>query len=139
MRYVSCLAAVVAALVAAPAFAGEGHVPPSTLEAIGLAGMETLSDAEGMEVRGQSGAVYTRGINVVAGLVLDPSTKNFLFGSDTNYVQGNGEKTCFWGLLEASHETEAFVALSLGLSTPSGEYYGALLGTTSGYGYAATR
>ena len=45
----------VAVVLAGPALAGDGNVPQSTLNTLGLSGMETLSDAEGMEIRGKSG------------------------------------------------------------------------------------
>jgi hypothetical protein len=47
----------VAALVVfavAPAMAGDGRVPQQSLAKMGLSGMQTMSDSQGMAVRGQS-------------------------------------------------------------------------------------
>lgn len=63
------------ALVPVPAFAEEGAVPRATLVSLGLSDLQTISDAQGMQVRGQ--ATYfsrVRGTTVVVGQLYDPST-----------------------------------------------------------------
>ena len=81
MKCAFSLAVILGALVAAPALAHDGNVPQSTLNVLGLARMETLSDAEGMHVRGTGGGAAIQGISLVAGLLLEPSTRNFVFAS----------------------------------------------------------
>ena len=44
--------ASVLVLSAAPAFAGEGHVSNQSLAKMGLSGMQTMSDAQGSQIRG---------------------------------------------------------------------------------------
>jgi hypothetical protein len=49
--------ASVLVLSAAPAMAGQGHVSNQSLAKMGLSGMQTMSDAQGMQIRGTSIAV----------------------------------------------------------------------------------
>src|ERR1700732_3374472 len=56
MKILYALAAIVA-FSAVPAFAGEGHVSNNSLAKMGLAGMKTMNDAQGMQIRGTSIAV----------------------------------------------------------------------------------
>jgi hypothetical protein len=49
--------ASVLVLSAAPAMAGEGRVSNQSLAKMGLSGMQTMSDAQGMQIRGTSIAV----------------------------------------------------------------------------------
>jgi hypothetical protein len=49
--------AAVLVLSAAPAFAGQGQVSKNSLAKMGLSGMQVMSDAQGMSVRGTSVAV----------------------------------------------------------------------------------
>jgi len=53
--------------VCTPALA-EDAVPQSTLADLGLAGMEVVSDAEGMQVRGEGSSASAFGFSLVAGL-----------------------------------------------------------------------
>jgi len=46
--------ASVLALSVVPVFAGEGHVTDQSLAKMGLHGMQPLTDAQGMTIRGQS-------------------------------------------------------------------------------------
>jgi hypothetical protein len=70
MKVLLGLAAVVA-FSAASAMAGEGRVPDHSLAKMGLAGMKTMSDTQGMHIRGLSIAVVGGGsiasINGVGG------------------------------------------------------------------------
>ena len=52
MKSLYALAAIVA-FSAVPAFAGEGHVSTNSLAKMGLAGMKTMNDAQGMQIRGR--------------------------------------------------------------------------------------
>jgi hypothetical protein len=53
VRHFICLACIIG-LSAAPALAGDGHVPNSSLARMGLGGMKVVSDHEGLQVRGTS-------------------------------------------------------------------------------------
>lgn len=53
--------AIALAMTASQAFAGDGQVSQSGLEAFGLGGMQVVSDAEGMAVRGQASFAFVGG------------------------------------------------------------------------------
>jgi hypothetical protein len=50
-------------LSVAPAFAGDGSLDQSSLSRMGLAGMKTLSDHDGMAIRGQLAIAYSSSFN----------------------------------------------------------------------------
>jgi hypothetical protein len=50
-------------LVVTPAFAGDGSLDQSSLSRMGLAGMKTLSDHDGMAIRGQFAIAYSSSFN----------------------------------------------------------------------------
>ena len=56
MKSLVMLAAVVAALIAAPAVADDGQVSREALRAVGLGSMQLVSDREGLQVRGRQSA-----------------------------------------------------------------------------------
>ena len=91
----SALALVVIMLLAAtPAIAGDGNVPQGTLSSLGLGDMQTVSDAEAMQVRGKcSWFGMVKGTSLVFGQLMTEDTKNFVVGSSTNEVDGNAEST----------------------------------------------
>jgi hypothetical protein len=139
MRYAICLTAVLAALMAAPAFADSGNVSPSTLATLGLDGMEVLSDEDGMQVRGSGGSTATMGLSLVMGLMIEPSTKSFVFGSDVNTAAACAEVTCVVTDPIAEHTTVSAVALELNVVTTTSTYSGTLIGGAGGSGFAWAR
>jgi hypothetical protein len=50
-------------LSVAPAYAGDGSLDQSSLSRMGLAGMKTLSDHDGMAIRGQFAIAYSSSFN----------------------------------------------------------------------------
>jgi hypothetical protein len=60
MRTFAAVVAVLA-LVAAPALAGDGNVPRGTLSSMGLSGLKTMSDAQGLKVRGMGARATVNG------------------------------------------------------------------------------
>ena len=93
MRNVLALV-VLLTLVAAPAFAADGNVPAATLASLGLGDMQTVSDADGMQVRGmQSAFGMVKGTSLIFGQLLTPDTKNLVSFSSVNEVDGNAETT----------------------------------------------
>lgn len=59
------IAAVLIALFSGTAFADEGHVSGDTLAAMGLPGMVVVSDAEGLQIRGE-GFAFAQSISASA-------------------------------------------------------------------------
>ena len=94
MKRVLALAALLACGTAAPAMADQGHVPFNTLSRLGLAGMQSMSDSEGLTVRGMGGGggiVAAMGKSLVSGAIISPNTKNFVAGTTSNMAMGNAE------------------------------------------------
>jgi hypothetical protein len=121
----------------ANAFGGDGQVPKSVLAKVGLAGMETVSDEVGLQVRGRSGNVFSSGRSLVSGVLITPDTKNFVFGSDANLAIATGELA---GVVDptAAHQTTSLVGLQLGVATNSYVFNGFLYGGAGGFGYASS-
>ena len=89
----NCLAVMFTALLlaASPVFAGDGSVSQATLSALGLGGMQTISDQEGMQVRGMSSYAFASGRSLVFGQLVNPETDSFLVLSDTNGFRASAE------------------------------------------------
>ena len=142
MRYAFSLAVVLALLVAAPALAAEGHVPQSVLRIQGLVDAETVSDEEGMQVRGMSGYASARGISLVTGLVIDSATNSYVFGIDVNAAKSTAVNAGHRVRSRANHVQGSAVALSLHVetgNTPSSFFDGYLIGGAGGSGVARSK
>lgn len=84
-------ALVVLLVVAAPAFAGEGNVPQATLSSLGLGGMQVLSDAQGMQVRGMSSSANGSGLLLLSGSLFDPETGSNSLGTFALFGRATAE------------------------------------------------
>jgi hypothetical protein len=82
--------ATVLALTAAPAFAGEGQVSHKSLAKMGLSSMQTLSDNDGMQIRGLSIAVVG-GWSTAGALTFNgyATTTNFYFAAGSHSASGS--------------------------------------------------
>ena len=90
----NALVLVVVVLLAAPALAGDGNVPQGTLSSLGLGDMQSVSDTEGMQVRGRySWFASVKATSLIFGQLLTPDTKNFEVGSSVNEVDAEEEHT----------------------------------------------
>lgn len=79
MKYVLTLAAALVASVAGSTFAGEGQVSEAQLAALGVPGIQVMSDAQGGEVRGQGFAFATStSVANLPGTSSDPNTATAL-------------------------------------------------------------
>lgn len=86
----TCAAAV--ALMALPAWAGDGKVPKSVLSSLGLSGMQEMSDTDGMQVRGMSADAFAFGASSLFAQLSDPSNPgNFITLTDVNGGRGSDE------------------------------------------------
>ena len=131
MRYAYFLAAILAFLLTASTYASDGYVPQSTLAVLGLADMEAVSDIEGLQVRGMRGAATSIGRSLAVGLVVDPESGSFLFGSDTNSASAYSETTFMNPVAEASHTTASAIDISLTVGTFTGVLIGGSGGSAS--------
>jgi hypothetical protein len=120
---------------AAPVFAEDGQVADSTLSALGLGGMQTISDAEGMHVRGMSSKAFTRGTSLIFGQIIDPNTNSFVAGSDVNSAKSSQKG---YGKLISSAKQVHGSALEMNIEIESkfGNFEGELFGVASGHGSA---
>ena len=123
MRFAVSVATVVMTLIAAPAFADEGQIPEATLASLGLGGMETLSDAQGMEVRGMSGNAFAMSLSMVTGFLIDPTTKNFVGGTDANRAQANAENAGKHAPVYVLTTSNSALALSLDIQINNAPFF----------------
>ncbi|OHB82496.1 MAG: hypothetical protein A2V98_24440 [Planctomycetes bacterium RBG_16_64_12] len=139
MRYVLSLVAVFVCLLAAPVFAADGNVSQPTLDILGLSGMQTLSDEDGMQVRGMSSAAWTQGLSLVSGLLVDPATKSYVLGADVNRADASAENAGFQVLSQASHAQSSSLSISLEVTTSTSSFIGMIIGGAGGSGSAAAQ
>lgn len=92
--------ASVLVLTAAPAFAAEGQVSDQSLAKMGLSGMQTMSDNDGMQVRGLSIAVVG-GFSTAS--VPGASSTNFYFAAGHHSASGNNASVA--GSISGYHVT----------------------------------
>ena len=156
MRFVCSIAAVLA-FAAAPALAGEGHVPQSKLASVGLANAQVLSDSQGMQIRGMgrkdhghpfhgkqivgssSSNALASGRSLVVGLLIDPATNSFVFGSDTNSAASSAENGGLNAPSQAFEKQESGLHLDLNVVTATSNFNGVINGGAGGFGFARAR
>lgn len=131
MRYAVSLAALLICLLAVSAFADEGRVSRSTLDAVGLGGMVTMSDAEGHHVRGSGGVAATAGLSIVSGMLIDPGTKSYVWGTDTNSA-ATGLELAYLARMDPFHIQASTISLGLTVTSSNGMFEGVLLVAAGG-------
>lgn len=122
------LVAALVALVAAPAVAGDGQVPPSTLRALGLGGMQIVPDAQGMQVRGKLAFVSVRGTSVIFGQL---STNGNVTATSNTDTFSDSKTSAASGTLSLSGSHFADIPI---LMLSVGSFSGSLSGFASGMG-----
>jgi hypothetical protein len=115
------LGVVLVALVAVPAVAGDGQVPPSTLRALGLGGMQVVPDAQGMQVRGKLAFVSVRGSSFIFGELSDGSTTKHRTDADSVSASDSSAAS---GTLTLSRSHSATINFSLSVGGFSGHING---------------
>ena len=138
MKYAATLA-VVLSFSAVPAFAEDGNVSESALQSLGLADIQSMTDEEGMEVRGMSGSAMAMGLSLVTGLVIDPATKSFVFGADANAAMSTAENAGKQIFTQAQTVQSSSVALSLNVVTSTSSFSGVLVGGAGGAAFGSSR
>ena len=128
-------------LVASPVLANDGNIPQGTLSALGLESLQVMSDADGMEIRGQSSAfAMVIGTSTIFGQLVTPDTKNFVVASDVNMVRGNAETTDALSPATAYKNHNSFLDLDLDVDfvgLPADfNYSGSINGIVGGNGIA---
>lgn len=97
--------------------------------AYGLKGMQSVTDKEAQAVRGKSGSAYTHGNSFVSGMLIDKSTKSYVFGVDTNGAFSSLEQGGIIFPADPFHSTTSNLLLGLEVE---GSFFGSLLGTAGG-------
>jgi hypothetical protein len=136
MKYLCSLVAIMTVAIASSAFAGDGAVPKSSLNALGLNGMQVLSDEAGLEVRGMSSNAKAMGLSLVTGLLIDPHTKSFVFGVDANLAKATAENAGLNAVSSAATAQQSAVGLQLNVVTDVSSFSGVLLGGAGGNAFA---
>lgn len=131
-------ALVIAALVAAgsTANAADGQVSSKQLAALGLSGMKSMSDSQGMAVRGQSSNAKSSGSSLVFGVLIDPHTGSFVSGSSVNFSKATAENAGLNALSNAGHNQASGLDISLLVVTPTSSFSGRAIGGAGGSGFA---
>ena len=117
---------------ASSAFAGDGFVPKSTLNALGLGGMERLSDEAGLEVRGMSSNAKASGMSLVFGTLIDPHTGSFVSGSSVDFSKATAENAGLNPLSTAAQNHASSLGLSLNVITGTSSFSGVIVGGAGG-------
>ncbi|HEX5103139.1 MAG TPA: hypothetical protein VFV87_04980 [Pirellulaceae bacterium] len=118
------------ALVAVPALAADG-VPAAKLRALGLGGMQVMSDADGMQVRGMSSNAASGGSSLIFGQLTfnDGVGTQFVVGSDFNVSRGTSENAGLNAVSTANSNHGSGLILTLGpILNPGLAFQGALTG-----------
>lgn len=119
------VASVVATLGGVRGEAAEKAMTKAALKNAGLAKIQPITAREGHKIRGEGGSAVTAGMSFVSGMLIDPKTKSYVFGVDTNHASTCFDVGCIAGMIDPIHQTES--RLQLGL-----EIEGLFLGTISG-------
>lgn len=120
--------AFVAMLIAAPVVASE----PADLSGLGLAGLQTVSDQAGMEVRGLSSSAYGAGLSTMRLFAIDPDTGATLNLNMSQFNTGSAD-----GATDGS-AVAAGTALSFqGLALEVGDFEVTLGGDVGGVGQSS--
>lgn len=137
MRTICALVAAALLFAAVPAQAADGRVPSATLKALGLGDLTVMSDRDAQQIRGQSSGVMAMSQSLVTGLLIDPNTKSFIFGTDTNGAMSSAENAGLQVLSQASTSSTSSVSLNLTVTSANGTFTGALIGGAGGGAAAA--
>jgi hypothetical protein len=103
-------------LFAAPALAEDGNIPQGALSRLGLGGMQVVSDAHGMQVRGLSSNAASGGSSLLFGQLTFNSAvgTQFVVGSDFNTSRGTAENAGLNASSTANHSQGSGLILTLG-------------------------
>jgi hypothetical protein len=124
------LCAAAALLVASPCFAGEKALSKTTLDSLGLGGLELLSDADGLQVRGMSAEAFSFGASSLFGQLSDPGNPgNFVTASDINGSRASDENAGLGAdALTTQGPQGSSIATQLDVIGTSSNFTGTILG-----------
>jgi hypothetical protein len=110
------VAVVFAVLVAAPVLAGDGQVSQKDLAALGLGKLQSMSDSQGMAVRGLSSNAASGGQSLLFAQLsfTDANGTQFVLGADVNVSATSAENAGLNASSTALHSQGSGVIISLG-------------------------
>jgi hypothetical protein len=104
----SLIALATVAMLAVPAFAGEGHVSNQSLAKMGLSGMKAMADSQGTQIRGLAIAVAGgAGYSHISGVGGSSGEATFYFAADQGKHSANasGDNAAISGDLTSTVKT----------------------------------
>ncbi|HEX5103138.1 MAG TPA: hypothetical protein VFV87_04975 [Pirellulaceae bacterium] len=148
MKQTSTFFAALLALASVPALADDGQISKTALRSLGLGGMQVLSDADGMQIRGLSSNAASGGTSMIAGQLVfnDANGSQLVTGSDLNTSRSTAENAGLNAVSNATHSQGSGLILTLGpiVNFAGFQFSGALSGqagqttapTLAGNGFA---
>lgn len=133
VKYCLSIVAIVMAFVTAPVSASEGHIGQATLASFGLGDIQIMSDQQGMKIRGQGGNASAMGLSIVTGFLIDPSTNNFVGGTDAQSAMANASNAGKYAPVIVSSNQESLIVLQLDVVIDGTPFFnGYLIGNSGG-------
>ena len=125
------------AIFTSPANAQDGNVSQSTLSQIGLGGMQMMTDAEGLQIRGMSSWSSSGGGRIVSGgLIYNSGNRTyFVFAGSANSA-GSGSNGYYGSSARHRQGSRAGATLYVGPRLIPIASFG---GGAGGYGYTGAR
>ena len=103
MKHSICVAALM--IVATQTFAADGKLSQTALQLFGLSGIQLVSDAEGMDVRGTSSYVYVAGTSESDIGSFFSSEDTYSFNGFEGWASNNNDSQAEGGSESFSHES----------------------------------
>jgi hypothetical protein len=105
-----------------------------TLGKLGLSGLQPIEKKEVSRVRGTGGSAATRGYSFISGMLMDGSSKSYVYGLDTNMGFANLQQCGIVGAIDPFHVQKSSLGLQLEVENLfRGEIIGIAGGTATSY------
>jgi len=88
-----------------------------------------MSNIDGAKVRGTGGSAATSGSSFISGMMLDGTTKSYIFGVDTNAGKATLQRAGIVGPIDPFHIQQSNLMLSMEIENL---FRGGMFGATSG-------
>lgn len=102
---------------------------PASLSQYGLSSLSPISNADGAKIRGTGGSAATAGSSFISGMLLDGTTKSYIFGVDTNRGMATLQQAGIVGPLDPFHVQSSNLGLALEIENL---FRGTLIGGAGG-------
>lgn len=104
-------------------------VEPTSVSHYGLDGLKPMSNTDGAKIRGTGGSAATSGSSFISGMMLDGTTKSYIFGVDTNSGKATLQRAGIVGPIDPFHVQKSNLILSMEIENL---FRGTMIGATSG-------